>query len=98
MEENCHVSPIEKAATKEELTVTQTVRLGVYGMGCPNCAARVRNGLISLTGVVEAAVDHIAGTADVVYNPKLVGVEAMLTAVAHAGNDGKHSYRGALIS
>ena len=98
MQANCQVTRVEKDATKEELAVTQAARLGVSGMGCPNCAARVRNGLISLTGIVEAAVDHIAGTADVVYNPKLVGLEGMLAAVASAGNDGKHRYRAALIS
>jgi len=98
MEANCQVSRIEKAATKEELAVTQTVRLGVSGMGCPNCAARVRNGLISLAGVVEAVVDHVTGTAGVIFNPQLVSVEDMLTAVARAGNDGKHNYRAALLS
>lgn len=98
MEENCQVNRIEKAATKEELAVAQTVRLGVYGMGCPNCAARVRNGLISLTGVIDADVDHVTGAANVIYNPTLVGVDGMLAAVTRAGNDGKHSYRATLLS
>jgi copper chaperone CopZ len=96
MEANCHVPRMEKSATRQELAVTQTVRLGISGMGCPNCAARVRNGLISLAGVVEAAVDHVTGTAGVIFNPELVSVEDMLIAVARAGNDGKHNYRAAI--
>jgi copper chaperone CopZ len=62
-------------------------------MGCPNCAARVRNSLLGLKGVTEADVDHLTGTADVEFNPNLVEVSALLEAVAGAGADGRHRYR-----
>lgn len=96
-EPNCHVTPIVKVPTQGELASTQAVRLMVSGMGCINCAARVHNGLISLAGVAEVSVDHLAGTADIVYNPRLVSPDSMLAAVARAGNDGRHSYRATFV-
>jgi len=93
MDENCHVEPLQKIATVEEQQATALIMLGVQGMGCPNCAARVRNSLLRLKGVTEADVDHLTGTADVEFNPNLVAVPALLEAVAQAGNDGRHQYR-----
>ena len=69
-----------------------TALLTVGGMGCPNCAARVRNSLLSLTGVVDAQVVLEAGLADITYNPDLTGVAALINAVAQAGADGRHQY------
>ena len=66
-------------------------------MGCPNCAARVRNSLIALTGVVEAYVDHTAGMAQVNFNPNLTNLPALVEAVAQAGGDGRHEYRAQLL-
>lgn len=93
MDENCHVEPVQKIATAEEQRATSVILLGVQGMGCPNCAARVRNSLLGLTGVTEADVDHITGTADVEFNPNLVAIPALFEAIARAGNDGRHQYR-----
>ncbi|CAG0984420.1 Copper chaperone CopZ [Anaerolineae bacterium] len=92
MDENCHVEPVHKIATAEEQQATTLIMLGVQGMGCPNCAARVRNSLLGLKGVTEADVDHITGTADVEFNPKLVTIATLFDAVAQAGNDGRHQY------
>ncbi len=93
MDENCHVEPVQKIATAEEQQATTVMLLGVQGMGCPNCAARVRNSLLGLKGVIEAEVDHATGTADVEFNPKLVTIAALFDAVARAGNDGRHRYQ-----
>ncbi len=96
MDENCHVDPIQKTATAEEQQNVTTARLAVWGMGCPNCAARVRNSLISLAGVVDAYVDHNAGLAQVSFNPNFTNVRALIDAVARAGGDGRHEYRAQL--
>ncbi len=93
MDESCHVESVQKIATAEEQRTTALIMLGVQGMGCPNCAARVRNSLLGLTGVTEADVDHVTGTAHVEFNPNLVTIPALFEAVAHAGNDGRHQYR-----
>lgn len=93
MDETCHVEPMQKIVTVEEQQATALILLGVRGMGCPNCAARVRNGLLELKGVTEADVDHLTGTAHVEFNPNLVTIPALFEAVAGAGNDGRHRYR-----
>ena len=98
MNEICYVVPIQKIATAEECYRLEMALLTVWGMGCPNCAARVRNSLLSLNGVVNAFVDHITGMAGVAFNPQLVSVEMLLGAVAHAGNDGRHEYGAQLLS
>ena len=97
MDENCHVEPLHKTATAEEQQTTTAALLAVEGMGCLNCAARVRNSLLSLTGVVEAQVVLDLALADVIYNPNLTGIPALVNAVAQAGGDGRHEYRARLI-
>jgi copper chaperone CopZ len=93
MAENCHVEPFQKTPTIEEQKTTTSAVLVVSGMGCPNCAARVRNSLLSLSGVVEAQVILETGLAEVTYNPDLADVPVLLNAVAQAGADGRHHYR-----
>lgn len=92
MDENCYVEPAHKKVTVEEYQNPRMAWLVISGMGCPNCAGRVRNSLIALYGVTEAIVDHIDGVAEVSFNPRLVSPEALIDAVAGAGNDGRHSY------
>lgn len=98
MDENCHVEPMQKTATADERKSTTWMVLAVQGMGCPNCANRVRNSLISLKGVTEAYVDHIVGIAEVEFNPNLVTLPALINAVARAGGDGRHEYRAQLLN
>ncbi|HEY4691627.1 MAG TPA: heavy-metal-associated domain-containing protein [Anaerolineae bacterium] len=96
MDEQCHVEPLQKVATADERSKTSWTLLAVYGMGCPNCANRVRNSLISLNGVMDAYVDHTLGIADVEFNPDRVTIPALIDAVARAGGDGRHNYRAEL--
>ena len=98
MNDNCYVEPIQKIVADEERQKVEMAFLTVWGMGCPNCAARVRNSLLSLNGVVNAFVDHNTGMAGVAFNPQLVSVEMLLGAVAHAGNDGRHECGAQLLS
>lgn len=97
MSNDCHVDPLQKTATLEERQHLTTTTLTVSGMGCPNCAARVRNGLLSLDGVVEAYVNHTLGLAQVDFNPNLTNMSALVAAVARAGGDGRHEYRATPI-
>jgi copper chaperone CopZ len=93
MENNCHVEPVNKTVTPEELESTSLVTLAVRGMGCRNCATRVQNSLIQVKGVIDAEVYHTSGVAEVIYNPNLTTRDALVEAVARAGGDGKHEYR-----
>ena len=98
MDPACHVEPVFKRPSEQELRHSADTRLAIQGMGCPNCAARVRNSLVSLPGVTDAAVDHESGLAKVVFNPILVDRQALLEAVARAGRDGRHEYRAQVIA
>lgn len=97
MDENCHVEPVQKNATGAERQFESMVALRIWGMGCPNCAARVRNSLVSLNGVIDADVDHISGVGQVIYNPALVQTGDLLMAVKRAGGDGRHEYGAQLL-
>jgi copper chaperone CopZ len=90
--DNCHVEGIDRQLERGELEdLTDTV-LRVSGMGCVNCATRVRNALISKVGVVDARVDHVYGSALVRHNPEMVAAEDLPHLVESAGNDGRHHY------
>ena len=90
--ENCHVEPVEKPSDKNALLMAEAAFLGVSGMGCPNCAMRVRNGLLNLKGVLYADVYLQSGVATVAYDPQLVTTAELVTAVTASGNDGRHEY------
>ncbi len=96
MDDSCHVEPVNKTVTAAEQASAHEVLLWGSGMGCPNCAMRVRNSLIQIPGALEANVDHRFGTAQVVYNPELVSVRQLIEAVARAGGDGRHHYEARL--
>lgn len=93
MDENYHIEPLHKRVTAAEYHKTRLALLAVTGMGCPNCAARVRNSLIALHGVTNVLVDHITGNAQVTFNPDLIAFPALMEAVSQAGNDERHTYR-----
>lgn len=92
MADHCHVEPLDKTATVEELADAASVWLAVFGMGCPNCANRVRNSLLSLDGVLDVSISHVAGMANVIFNPDATTFPDLLDAVERAGNDGRHEY------
>ncbi len=85
---NCHVVPIEKSVTIEEMENTQHLILMVQGMGCVNCAMRVRNSLFALKGVAQVEVSHFTAAANIRFNPDLVTLKRLFEAIASAGNDG----------
>ena len=97
MEANCHVEPLNKIVTPEEASQAQPTILAIWGMGCVNCATRVRNGLLQVDGVVSAAIDLERGLAYVDYISAKTNLHALVLAVADAGNDGMHHYCAGII-
>lgn len=91
--ESCHVDPIEKPLEKNALAQAEAAFLHISGMGCPNCAIRVRNGLIRLNGVLYADIYLQSGVATVAYDPQLVTTAELVTAVYESSHDGRHHYR-----
>lgn len=95
---NCHVEPVEKTIDREAIEKAQAAYLAVWGMGCNTCATRVRNSLLSTDGVLLAEIQLEQGVAAVAFDDERVTAEALLAAVAAAGNDGRHHYEAKLIS
>lgn len=89
----CHVTPISNEVTALDLEPASTVRLALSGLGCINCANRVRNALLSCPGVVDARVDLGAAQADVWYLPQTIGPLGLARVVSSAGNGTHHQYR-----
>lgn len=98
MHDACHVEPIEKITTEDEQKTVELALLAVSGMGCPNCANRVRNSILSLYGVVDAYVDYAAGIAQVSFNPNIETIDDLTIAVNRAGGDGRHVYGAKLLA
>ena len=98
MEENCYVEPIYKnMPSTEQLQNAQQLTLVVSGMGCPNCATRVHNKLVSLEGVYGVDVYLHMALAVVIFDRNKLSASQLITAVSQAGNDGRHEYRAELI-
>lgn len=98
MSDNCHVEPIQKSALDHVIQSADRVLLSISEMGCPNCATRVRNGLLLLDGVHDAEVMLNMHMAEVYFDEKKVSVAMLVQAVAGAGNDGRHNYQAQAIT
>jgi copper chaperone CopZ len=97
VDENCHVDALHKAPSVEERREHAAAILAVSGMGCPNCANRVRNSLLQVYGVLSVDIALEVGMARVAFNPVLAGPTDLTRAVAAAGGDGRHEYRAQVI-
>jgi copper chaperone CopZ len=99
MDENCYVEPIYKnAVSATELQNADSALLSVGGMGCENCATRVRNSLLTVDGVYGVDVYLNMALAEVRYDSQKVTAQTLVEAVSRAGNDGRHEYRAQLVS
>ncbi len=63
----------------------RTVQLGVQGMTCASCVARVERALGRVDGVQEASVNLATERATVTFDPAAVTPAALLESVARAG-------------
>lgn len=94
---HCQVEAIEKPVEGAALLNSAAAVLRVSGMGCGNCAHRVRNSLLRLPGVLAARVDLQEGLVRVNFSSESTELQQMLDAVAGAGNGGHHQYRASLV-
>lgn len=97
MLDTCQVDPIQKTPTAEEQQVLTTALLAVWGLDCPNCVVRVRNGLLARYGVVDVDIAFELGTAEVLFNPNLTNIPALISTVGQAGGDWEHQYFAVLL-
>jgi copper chaperone CopZ len=57
----------------------------VEGMHCESCSSAITTALEKMDGVIEASADHVEGTADAVYDPRIVEVETLKTEIEELG-------------
>ena len=93
----CHVATIQKPAEGAALLNSAVAVLRVSGMGCGNCATRIRNSLLELDGVLAARVDLATGLVRVNFASERTQLQRMLDAVADAANGSHHQYRASLV-
>jgi Cu+-exporting ATPase len=73
----------------------RVVELGLEGMTCAACAARIEKSLNRLEGV-EASVSFATETAQVAFRPERVSLEALLEAVRRAGYEARVQQAGSV--
>ena len=98
MDESCYVEPINKITPADRLNKADLALLAIKGMGCKNCATRVRNSLLSLEGVYAVDIYLNMGMAEVTFDVQQVSSHMLVEAVSRAGNDGRHNYLARLIA
>lgn len=98
MQDNCHVEPVEKAVTVQQIRDADRALLSIGGMGCSNCALRVRNGLTAVDGVYRVDVYLNLALAEVFYDSRRISTNVLTEAVHRAGNDGHHDYHALVIA
>lgn len=80
-----------KSATEEtgkaEREKTERIDLPIRGMSCAGCAANIEKNLRGLKGVREANVNFAASQAAIVFEPKIVGTEGLVSAIRQIGYD-----------
>ncbi len=74
----------EVDSAKVEETAT-TVKLAVAGMKCGACGNKITTALEGVEGVTAAAVDHVNGTAEVVFEAGSTSADALLAVVVDLG-------------
>jgi copper chaperone len=94
---NCHVDLFHKPFDERDVSGISKISLSVRGMGCHNCAIRVRNAILRLDGVNWVDVDLETASAIVAYDATQVSPEQFIPAVATADPQGRHHYLVNLI-
>lgn len=79
------MSRVEKLHSSSEGTDTQELELGVEGMTCASCAARVQRTLTRHPGVEEASVNLATNRARVLYRPESASLDELQKAVSKIG-------------
>lgn len=89
---HCHVDPVAGRASSQERDDAESTHLGLSGLGCPNCANRVRNALLGVRGVVDVEIDLPRGLATVWREPREAEVSDLVGAVSDAARGTHHRY------
>ncbi len=61
--------------------------LSTTGMHCRSCALLIDMTVEELEGVLEVSTDYLSGNTTVVFDPDLVSVDEMISAIRSVGYD-----------
>lgn len=96
--EDCYVKPAEVTPDMAALSNAMYAYMAISGLGCVNCANRVRNGLLAIDGVHLAEVSLQNGWAAVAYDPmRVTTIQLLLDSVARIGHESNHHYEARLL-
>jgi copper chaperone CopZ len=68
-------------------TATTRTTLRASGFACPSCVGKIEKHVGRLDGVTDVTVHFASARIEVEHDPAVVGVEALVAAVARAGYD-----------
>jgi len=95
--DGCYVAPLAKTVDPSNIADGAEARLVLAGLGCPNCAARVRNALLALDGVIAVDVSLESQRAVVIYDPTRTLPDQLVEAVHRSGATSHHAYRASIV-
>jgi Cu+-exporting ATPase len=75
--------------------VVETLEMGIGGMSCASCVARVEKALAKVPGVIEAGVNLATEKATVSFLPEMTGPDRLEEAVRKAGYEPTRAAAGA---
>lgn len=98
MHQNTQVLRLEPRSACPPMWDLSAVRLRIDGMGCAQCAERVRAGLVASPGVRGARVELASATASVVFDPARLSVDQVMEIIERTGTTSGHAYVAAPVS
>ncbi len=91
------VTPVEKKVCEQDQARAQMARLLVLGLACPNCAARARNALLGMDGVLSADVDWRSGLTLVDFVPAITKPELLIRGLSEVTGEIEKGFHAVLI-
>jgi len=73
--------------------VSRTTRLEIQGLSCATCVGNVEEALLDLDGVSEASANFAADEGSVTYDPAVVSLSDIYTAIENAGYEPRRERR-----
>ncbi len=67
----------------------ETTHVGIHGLNCPNCAAKVERAVAGLSGVHDATVEFDTEQATFEYDPSAITLERIAHTIKQTGCDSK---------
>lgn len=98
MRQSTPVLRLEPRSARPPTWDLSAVRLRIDGMGCTQCAERIRLGLVACPGVRGARVELGSATASVVFDPSRLSVEQVMEIIERIGTTTGHAYTAAPVS